>query len=50
MEEGRLFSSAATFQQHLFLTSWEEKEREHTGVKGVIPEKRETLRRCHESF
>lgn len=30
--EGRMFSSTASFQQHLFFTREEEKEGEHTGV------------------
>lgn len=46
--EGRMFSSTASFQQHLFLTRQEKKEEEHTEVKGLISEKKEMLRRCHE--
>lgn len=48
--EGRMFSSTASFQQHLFLTRQEKKEEEHKEIKGLICEKREMLRTCHEIF
>lgn len=48
--EGRMFSSTASFQQHLFLTRQKKKEEEHKEIKGLICEKREMLRTCHEIF